>query len=115
MTKKAHIIQLLQNGTPPHKVAATVPCSKSYVHLIRRRDLGHRTYKRPRTTTHRLPTTLTDRRCARCTFSEEIPTNPIDDTGLCLYCRLQANGTNLLTWHETGRWTDPLLQQGDTP
>jgi hypothetical protein len=39
--------------------------------------------------------------CTRCGFlgDEE---NPIGQSGLCLYCRLQMRGVNLLWWYSSG-------------
>ena len=116
MTKKQHIIQLLETGTPPHQVAATVGCSKSYVHAINRNVFGHRNFTKSHANSiARPPAHTTGRRCTRCTFAEELPLNPIDATNVCLYCRLQAAGVNLLDYHESGAWQQQTARQGDTP
>ena len=41
------------------------------------------------------------RRCTRCQFISK-PQNPVGDDGLCLWCRLEMRGVNLLEWHESG-------------
>lgn len=40
-------------------------------------------------------------RCRRCDFlSEEV--NPVGEDGLCLWCRVEGRGWNLLEWYESG-------------
>ena len=39
--------------------------------------------------------------CTRCGFLAE-EENPIGQSGLCLYCRLQQRGVNLLWWYSSG-------------
>lgn len=40
--------------------------------------------------------------CKRCGLLGE-PRNPVDEeSGLCLYCRLELAGVDLLAWHEMG-------------
>lgn len=112
MTKKEQIIRLLKQNTPPHQVAALIHCAVSYVHAINR-GLGIRHFTKGKTSTARPPTHATQRHCTRCTFIEELPLNPIDKTGICLYCRLLERGVNLLDYHESGEWMRYLKEYND--
>jgi len=73
------------------EIAAEVGCSKGLVYDVKREIYGREERERVRE----------GQKCNRCEFYEE-PRNPVDESGLCLWCRLQAQGVDLLEFHESG-------------
>lgn len=73
------------------EIAAEAGCSAGTVYAVRRerREREERELIRQ------------GQRCRRCEFYEE-PKNPVGDDGLCLWCRLEGQGIDLLAFHESG-------------
>lgn len=85
---KRRILELTGEGRKPGEIAAEVGLPKWRVGMVLR-QVEHERYAEGR------------RRCGRCGFLEE-ERNPVGKNGVCLWCRLEGLGVNLLEWHESG-------------
>jgi len=87
-------------------VAAEVGCSPGAVEYWRRARVAiaemEEAKRKAKGTVH----------CTRCGFLED-EENPIGQSGLCLYCRLQMRGVNLLQWYASGAAAEYLRRQRD--
>lgn len=80
------ILEKIDNGSQTAiTIAAIVGCSPRTV----------RHYRKIRGTKPTPP------QCQRCQLLPDTR-NPLDETGLCLWCRLELAGVRLLNWHESG-------------
>lgn len=91
---RRRVMELLDAGWADRTgvaIAAEVGCSTGLVYDVKREIRGCEERKCIRE----------GQRCRRCEFYEE-PRNPVGEDGLCLWCRLEGQGIDLLAFHESG-------------
>ena len=110
-SKWAEVLARVDDGQRScRQVAREVGCSESAVYYWRHERPRRTEMERERA---RLAKMGRERvKCTRCGFlgDEE---NPIGQSGLCLYCRLQMRGVNLLHWYASGAAAEYLRRQRD--
>ena len=85
---KRRILELTEERWTPGEVAAEVGLPRWRVRSVLQ-QVENKKYAEGR------------RRCGRCGLLEE-ERNPAGKNGVCLWCRLEGLGVNLLEWHESG-------------
>jgi len=96
-TDKTKIIDLKAQGLDDSHIAKEMRCPRYYIRQVLRQAAAEQ-YARGRTN------------CTRCTFLGD-DRNPIGKDGLCLWCRLEMTGVNLLEYHESGAALQMLQAQ----
>ena len=98
------ILEKADDGRPAQEIAKEVGCSQGAVLYWRSERVRIAAWEGKKKAGEG------ERRCTRCGLAGE-EQNPIGQSGLCLWCRLEIRGVSLLRWYASGAAEEYLRRQ----